>query len=70
MYDYEKDPMETKSVIGDKAYSKEETMMKKLFTEAMEREHKQYENYSKLANWQKPISTTPEKKGRKSGAIE
>ena len=70
MYDYEKDPLETKSVVGDKAYLKEEAMMKKLFTEAMEREHVQYENYSKLANWQTPISTTPEKKGRKAGAIE
>jgi len=70
MYDYEKDPLETKSVIGDIAYVKEEAQMKKLFTEAMEREHIQYGNYSKLANWQTPISTTPEKKGRKVGAIE
>ena len=65
LYDYEKDPLETKSMIGDKVYTKEEAMMKQLFVEAMEREHKQFVNYSKLANWQTPISTTPEKKGRK-----
>ena len=70
MYDYAKDPLETKSVIGNAAYSKDEATMKKLFVEAMEREHIQYENYNKLANWQKPISTTPEKKGRKTGSIE
>ena len=76
MYDYDKDPLETKSLIGDKAYSKEEAMMKKMFTGAMEREHVQYANYSKLADWHEPISTTPEKKGkkikkdRKSGDVE
>ncbi|MEI8086171.1 MAG: sulfatase [Paludibacter sp.] len=70
MYDYSKDPLETKSVIGDKAYKNEEAMMKKLFKEAMVREHTQYVGYAKLANFQKPISTTPEKKGRKSGDIE
>jgi iduronate 2-sulfatase len=70
MYDYVKDPLETKSVIGDKAYKKEEAMMKALFEKAMEREHIQCVGYSKLANWQTPISTTPEKKGRKMGAIE
>jgi len=44
--------------------------MRKLFEDAMEREHKQCVSFSKLANWQTPISTTPEKKGRKMGAIE
>jgi C1A family cysteine protease len=76
LYDYDKDPLETKSLIGDKAYAKEEVMMKKMFTEAMNREHVQYANYSKLADWHEPISTTPEKKGkkikkdRKSGDVE
>ena len=42
----------------------------------MNREHIQYANYSKLADWHEPISTTPEKKGkkikkdRKSGDVE
>jgi hypothetical protein len=70
MYDYVKDPLETKSVIGDKAYAKEEAMMKALFEKAMEREHKQCVDYSKLANWQTPISTDSNKKGRKMGSIE
>lgn len=69
MYDYDKDPLETKSLIGDKTYSKEEIMMKKLFKEAMEREHFQYENYSKLASWHEPISTTPEKKGKRTKKV-
>jgi len=61
MYDYEKDPLETKSVIGDKVYANEEVMMKKLFTEAMNREHSQYENYSKLADWHERKSTSTSK---------
>jgi len=68
MYDYEKDPLETKSLIGDESYAMEEARMKKLFTEAMNREHIQYVNYSKLANWQTSISTSPEKKVRKAGS--
>lgn len=55
MYDYEKDPLETKSVVGDKQYAIAEADMKQLFTEAMEREHKQYEAYALLANYQTPI---------------
>jgi len=55
MYDYGKDPLETKSVVGDKQYVKEEAHMKQLFTEAMEREHKQYQAFAKLANYQTPI---------------
>lgn len=70
MYDYDKDPLETKSVIGDKAYAKDEAMMKKLYDQAMEREHVQCKAFNKLANWQKPISTNTEKKGRKMGSIE
>jgi iduronate 2-sulfatase len=70
MYDYKKDPLETKSVIGDPSYVKEEVLMRKMFKGAMEREHNQYENYSKLASWHEPISTNSEKKGRKAGDIE
>ncbi len=55
MYDYEKDPLETKSVVGDKQYAKDEANMKQLFTEAMEREHTQYVGYAKLANYQTPV---------------
>jgi iduronate 2-sulfatase len=70
MYDYKKDPLETKSLIIDKAYEKEEAMMKKYFEEAMEREHNQFVAFAKRANYQKPISTTPTKKGRYAGDIE
>ena len=70
MYDYEKDPLETKSVTGDKAYAKEEAMMRNLFEAAMNREHEQCVNFSKSANWQTPVSTDSNKKGRKAGSIE
>jgi len=70
LYDYVKDPLETINQSGTKEYNKAEAEMKKLIQSAMEREHKQYLNYSKLANWQVPISTNPEKKGRMSGSIE
>lgn len=67
MYDYQKDPLETVSVIGENSYAKDEAMMKKYFEEAMVREHNQYVAFAKRANFQKPISTTPEKKGRYAG---
>lgn len=62
MYDYEKDPLETKNLIGDKAYTKAESELKKLFTQAMEREHEQYVNYAKTADFRAPICTTPANK--------
>jgi iduronate 2-sulfatase len=55
MYDYKNDPLETISVIGDKKYAKDEAYMKQLFKQAMEREHKEYVEYAKLANFQTPV---------------
>jgi arylsulfatase A-like enzyme len=57
MYDYDLDPLETKSIIDNPAYAKEQAMMKRLFKKAMKREHTQYKKYSKSANWQTRIST-------------
>jgi arylsulfatase A-like enzyme len=62
MYDYEKDPLETKCIVDDKAYSKDKKMMKKLFAEAMNREHSQYVNFSKLADWHEPIQKLSKRK--------
>ncbi len=70
MYDYDKDPLETSSIIGDKVYAKEEVLLKKLFKQAMEREHNQYVSFDKLASWHGTHSTTPEKKEMKSGSKE
>jgi iduronate 2-sulfatase len=70
MYDYEKDPLETRSLIGDPAYLKEQTKMKILFKEAMEREHKQYVEYAKLANFQMPVSMNANKKQRVAVTVE
>ncbi len=55
MYDYKTDSLETKSVVGDKQYAQDEASMKLLFEEAMEREHEEFKNYAKLANFQAPI---------------
>lgn len=70
LYDYVEDPLETINQSGKKEYKKAEAEMKMLIQSAMEREHQQYLNYNKLANWQTPVSTNPEKKGRMSGSIE
>jgi len=51
MYDYEKDPLETKNVYNEPAYQNASAEMKKLFEQAMEREHTQFINYDKLAAW-------------------
>jgi arylsulfatase A-like enzyme len=57
MYDYKKDPLETKSVIGDKSYKAQQIEMKKLFLQAMNRERKADIAYAKIANYQTPIRT-------------
>ena len=68
MYDYDKDHLETRSIIGDASYANDLANMKKLFTEAMEREHNQYVAYDKLANWHTPINTNSNTKSRKQEA--
>lgn len=68
MYDYDKDSLETVSVIGSKAYAKEELSMKKLFLEAMQREYKRGIDYTKVANYQTPIRTDI-KSGKSKGNI-
>jgi len=55
MYDYKNDPLETKNIVDEKNYAEDVATMKQLFTEAMEREHKEYMQYAKLANFQIPI---------------
>lgn len=57
MYNYFTDPLETKSIVNEKSYSKEKRKMKNLFLKAMKREHRQFKKYSKLANWQTPVKT-------------
>ena len=52
LYDYLKDPLETRSLIDDKEYAQVQKMMKELFIKAMEREHVQYVAYSARADWQ------------------
>lgn len=70
MYDYEKDSLETVSVIGSKAYAKDELSMKKLFLEAMQREHKRGADYTKIANYQTPIRTDIKSGKSKGNAID
>jgi len=61
MYDYKSDPLETKSLIGDPKYRKEQEMMEKLFQQAMEREHHQCMEFAKIADYHPKISTADRK---------
>lgn len=70
MYDYLKDPLETKSLIGDTQYAKEQLAMKKLFLTAMNREYQQSISYSKVANYQTPIPTNLNKPKSKANVID
>ena len=70
MYDYEKDPLETRSVIGDKSYAKKQKNMQKLFLEAMQRENKGFVDYAKNANYQTPIRTDIKTGRSKGNAID
>lgn len=51
LYDYETDPLETQNVYNVPDYKVAAAEMKKLFEQAMKREHKQYLKYDKLADW-------------------
>jgi hypothetical protein len=55
-------------VIGSKAYAKDELSMKKLFLEAMQREHKRGADYTKTAIYQTPIRTDL-KSGKSKGNV-
>ncbi len=70
LYDYSKDPKETKSLIGDPQYAKQQQEMKKLFLSAMNREYQKNLSYSKIANYQKPIPTDLNKAKSKGNAID
>ena len=51
MYDYDVDPLETKNVVNEVSYKIAADEMKKLFEQAMKREHEQYAKYDILADW-------------------
>lgn len=70
MFDYSKDPMETKSLIGDPQYAKQQQEMKKLFLTAMKREYQQSISYFKVANYQTPIPTNLNKVKSKANVID
>ena len=70
LYDYLKDPMETKSLIDDPQYIKQKQEMKKLFLSAMNREYLQSVSYSKVANYQTPIPTNLKKGKSKANVID
>jgi hypothetical protein len=70
MFDYSKDPQETKSLIGDPQYAKQQQEMKKLFLVAMNTEYQQSISYSKFANYQKFIPTNLNKPKNKANVID
>jgi hypothetical protein len=57
MYDYEKDPNETISIIDKPEYQKDQKEMEKLFMESLDREYKSCTEYSKIADFKTPIRT-------------
>ncbi len=57
MYDYEKDPNETVSVIDKPEYQQDQKIMEKLFIESMQREYKSCLEYEKIADFKTPIRT-------------
>jgi arylsulfatase A-like enzyme len=57
MYDYEKDPNETVSIIDKPEYQKDQKEMEKLFLESLDREYKSCTEYSKIADFKTPVRT-------------
>ena len=57
MYDYEKDPLETMSVIDKPEYAEEQKRMEKLFLETMQREYRSCTDFAKIADFKTPIRT-------------
>jgi len=57
LYDYQKDPLETENLVGKPEYQQYLREMEKLFAASMQRELVSCSNYSKIADFKKPIST-------------
>ena len=51
MYDYQKDPLETESVLEKSEYKKDREKMEQLFRECMQSEFKKCSEYSKIADY-------------------
>lgn len=70
MYDYEKDPLEKENILDQPAYRQEKAKLERLFDECLKRELDGCTRYTKLADYQTPINTSPQKakaKGKKAG---
>jgi hypothetical protein len=68
MYDYEKDPLEKESVIGNPEYNNDQAKMEQLFRDCINREFKNCGEYAKLADFKKPVPTSdPAAKGKGKG---
>jgi arylsulfatase A-like enzyme len=61
MYDYEKDPLETENILDKPDYKKEQEKLEQLFRDCITREYKGCAEYSKLADYRKPVSTGEKK---------
>jgi iduronate 2-sulfatase len=58
MYDYQKDPLETESLIDKPEYQKDLKDLEKLFMDCMARELNSHNKYLKFADWKEPINTS------------
>jgi arylsulfatase A-like enzyme len=57
MYDYEKDPLETESVLDKPEYQNDRKKMEQIFLDCMKREFISCAAYSKIADYHQPVST-------------
>ncbi len=55
MYDYEKDPQETVSIVDKPEYRNEQQSMEKLFVETMQKENTSCAVYGEIADFQTPV---------------
>jgi arylsulfatase A-like enzyme len=70
MYDYEKDPNETVSIIDKPEYLQDQKKMEQLFIDNMKKEYTSCIEYSKIADFKEPIPTGSDKSKNKKGKVK
>ncbi len=70
MYDYEKDPNETVSIIDKPEYMQDQKKLEQLFIDNMKMEYTSCIEYSKIADFKEPIPTGSDKSKNKKGKVK
>jgi arylsulfatase A-like enzyme len=66
MYDYEKDPLETESLVGKPDYRSAQAELEKLFRECMKKENQTCTRYSRIADYHEPVNVSSSAKEGKT----